>query len=55
MIFTEKDLEKNTVNIRSIMYNTSDLTMKYGKAGQVSMCILFCEEQINTNQMANLV
>lgn len=55
MIFTEKDLEKNTVNIRSIMYNTSDLTMKYGKAGQVNMCILFCEGQINTNQMANLV
>lgn len=51
----EKDLERNTVNIRSIMQNTSDLTIKYGKAGGVPVCILFCEGQINTNQMSNLV
>ncbi len=51
----EKDLERNTVNIRSIMRNASDLTIKYAKAGQVPICILFCEGQINTNQLANLV
>ncbi len=51
----EKDLERNTVNIRSIMKNTSDLTIKYGKLGQNNVCIMFCEGQINTNQMANLV
>lgn len=51
----EKDLERNTVNIRSIMQNTSDLTIKYGKLGQVSVCIIFCEGQIDTNQMANLI
>ncbi len=51
----EKDLERNTVNIRSIMKNTSDLTIKYGKLGQNSVCIIFCEGQISTNQMANLI
>ncbi|MBO5266947.1 MAG: spore germination protein [Ruminiclostridium sp.] len=51
----EKDLERNTINIRSLMQNTSDLTIKYGKVGQVSVCILFCEGQINTNQMSNLL
>ncbi len=51
----EKNLEHNIVNIRSLMKNTSDLTIKYGKVGQVPVCILFCEGQIDTNQMANLV
>lgn len=51
----EKDLERNTVNIRAIMKNTSDLTVKYAKAGGVPICILFCEGQIDTNQMANLI
>ncbi|MBQ8614102.1 MAG: spore germination protein [Ruminiclostridium sp.] len=51
----EKNLEKNTVNIRSLMKNTGDLTIKYAKAGQVPLCIMFCEGQININQMANLV
>ena len=51
----EKELEHNIVNIRSVMRNTSDLTIKYAKVGQVPVCILFCEGQINTNQMANLV
>ncbi len=51
----QKDLEKSTVNVRAIMKNTSDLNIKYAKAGQVPICILFCEGQIDTNQMANLV
>lgn len=51
----EKELEKNTVNIRAIMKNTGDLTLKYAKAGSVPICIMFCEGQINVNQMANLV
>lgn len=37
------------------MKNTGDLTLKYAKAGGVPVCILFCEGQINVNQMANLV
>ena len=51
----EKILEQNTVNIRSLMRNTSDLNVKYGKAGGVDVCALFCEGQIDTNQLANLI
>lgn len=51
----EADLSRNTVNIRSIMRNSSDLNIKYAKAGGVSICILFCEGQTDTNQMANLI
>ena len=51
----EKSLEHNIVNIRSLMKNTGDLTIKYAKVGQVPVAVLFCEGQINTNQMANLV
>lgn len=51
----EKDLEKNAVNIRAIMRNSSDLNIKYAKAGGVKLCILFCEGQTDTNQMANLI
>lgn len=51
----EKDLEKNAVNIRAIMRNSSDLNIKYAKAGGVNLCILFCEGQTDTNQMANLI
>ncbi len=51
----EKNLEHNIVNIRTLMKNTADLTIKYGKVGKVPVCILFCEGQININQMANLV
>ncbi len=51
----EKDLERNSVNIRSIMKNTNDLTIKYAKVGQNPVCVMFCEGQININQMANLV
>lgn len=51
----EKDLERNTVNIRAVMKNTSDLNIKYAKAGGVPICVLFCEGQTDTNQMANLI
>lgn len=51
----EADLSRNAVNIRSIMRNSSDLNIKYAKAGGVSICILFCEGQTDTNQMANLI
>ncbi len=51
----EKDLGRNTVNVRAIMRNSSDLNIKYAKAGGVSVCILFCEGQTDTNQMANLI
>lgn len=51
----EKDLGRNTVNVRAIMRNSSDLNIKYAKAGGVPVCILFCEGQTDTNQMANLI
>ncbi len=51
----EKNLEHNIVNIRSLMRNTGDLTIKNASVGQVPVSILFCEGQINTNQMANLL
>lgn len=51
----EKDLGRNTVNVRAIMRNSSDLNIKYAKAGGIPVCILFCEGQTDTNQMANLI
>ena len=51
----EKDLGRNTVNVRAVMRNSSDLNIKYAKAGGVCVCILFCEGQTDTNQMANLI
>lgn len=37
------------------MKNSSDLNIKYAKAGGVPICILFCEGQTDLNQMANLI
>ena len=51
----EKELEKNTVNVRALMKNSSDLTMKYAKAGKVNVCVISCDGQIDTNRLANLV
>ena len=51
----EKDLGRNTVNVRAVMRNSSDLNIKYAKAGGVPVCILFCEGQTDTNQMAYLI
>ena len=51
----EKELEKNVVNIRAAMRNSSDLTVKYAKAGGVSICVLSCDGQIDVNRLANLV
>ena len=51
----ERELEKNTVNVRALMKNTSDLTMKYAKAGGVSVCVISCDGQTDTNRLANLV
>ena len=51
----EKELEKTTVNVRALMKNSSDLTMKYAKAGKVNVCVISCDGQIDTNRLANLV
>ncbi len=51
----ENELEKNTINIRSLMKNSSDLILKYAKAGGVDICIVSCDGQTNTNRLANLV
>lgn len=51
----EKELERNTVNIRSLMKNTSDLNIKYAKAGGVNIAVIACEGQVDINKVANLV
>ncbi len=51
----EKELERNTVNIRSLMKNTSDLNIKYAKAGGVDIAIIACEGQVDINKVANLI
>lgn len=51
----ERELEKNTVNVRALMKNSSDLTMKYAKAGGVNVCVISCDGQTDTNRLANLV
>ncbi len=51
----EKELEKNIVNIRAIMRGSSDLTVKYAKAGGVDICILSCDGQIDVTRLAALV
>lgn len=51
----ERELERNTVNIRAIMRSSSDLNIKYARAGQVNICAVSCEGQVDTNQIANLI
>ncbi len=51
----EKELEKNVVNIRAVMRGSSDLTVKYAKAGGVDICVLSCDGQIDVTRLAELV
>lgn len=37
------DLTKNTINIRTLMENSSDLIMKFAKVGQCPVCCVTCE------------
>ena len=51
----EKELTKNIINIRAVMKNSSDLVVKYAKAGGCDICVLCCDGQIDANRTANLV
>lgn len=49
------DLEQNVINLRTIMSNSSDLTIKHALAGGHKICIIFCEGMASTGTMANLI
>lgn len=49
------DLRMNVVNIRTLMENTSDLSVKYAEAGGQSICILYCDGMISQETAANLI
>lgn len=48
-------LEENIINIRAIMSNSSDLTVKYASAAGNSIAIVFCEGMANTDTMTELI
>lgn len=48
-------MENNVINIRALMTNSSDLTIKYAKAAGVNICIIFCEGMVSTSTMADLI
>ena len=48
-------LEENVINLRTLMSNTSDLTIKHARAGGHHICIVFCEGMANTETMADLI
>lgn len=51
----EKELEKNTVNIRALMKNSSDLILKYAKVCETDICVISLDGQTDANKLANLV
>ena len=51
----DKHLENNTVTIRSLMKNSSDLMMKYAKICGIDVCMVTCDGQTDANKLANLV
>ncbi len=51
----EKSLEKNTITIRALMKNSSDLILKYAKAGSIDICVISCDGQIDAKKLADLV
>lgn len=48
-------IEENIINLRTVMSNSSDLTVKHAKAGGHPICIIFCEGMASTETMADLV
>lgn len=48
-------LDENIINLRTVMSNSSDLTIKYAKAGGHRICIIFCEGMASTSTMADLI
>ena len=48
-------LEENVINLRTLMSNSSDLTIKHARAGGHPICIVFCEGMASTETMADLI
>ena len=48
-------LEENVINLRTLMSNSSDLTIKHARAGGHHICIAFCEGMASTETMADLI
>lgn len=48
-------LEENVINLRTAMSDSSDLTVKQGRVGQVRIAIVFCEGMASTETMADLI
>lgn len=48
-------IEENIINLRTVMSNSSDLTVKHARAGGHPICIIFCEGMASTETMADLV
>ena len=48
-------LEENVINLRTLMSNSSDLTIKHARAGGHPICIAFCEGMASTETMADLI
>ena len=51
----DKILENNTVTVRSVMKNSSDLILKYAKVCGIGICVISCDGQTDANKLANLV
>lgn len=51
----EKSLEKNTITIRTLMKNSSDLILKYARVGGIDVCVISCDGQIDAKKLADLV
>ncbi|MCL2071374.1 MAG: spore germination protein [Oscillospiraceae bacterium] len=49
------DLVSNTVNVRSILENTSDLIIKYANVAGCNICVIACEGMVNTQTIAGLI
>lgn len=50
-----EDLRMNTVNLRTLMENSSDLIIKYGKVSGNSVCFILCEGMTGTDTLANML
>jgi spore germination protein KA len=49
------ELAANTVNFRSILGNTSDLTTKYATVAGCDICVITCEGMTDAQTIANLI
>lgn len=48
-------LEENIINLRTLMCDSSDLTIKRAKAAGHDICIVFCEGMASTQTMTELI